>query len=363
MPLSIKIYAKNDFSGNFRQLSIEFNMTCAVVAQLVCAKYGMSEYTDSFALFEQWCTGGAVAERRIGESEVIANIVQTWQQSGCNNGEARFAFSVDEPMETALLARAKVLQAAGHVSAYGSTATPPDVSGLMNALDYYVGALDAETTAELLRSHADGSFVVRDGKQPDAICVSYVRYGSGVFHVRVKFDINGFFCDGMQQQRVLTVGEVLQQLVALAHPLRTPLAAHSVMTPRVLLSAQIRTFPCFYGRIGAARAEQLLRVHRNGTFIIRDSSRDGAFATSYVADQAVRHSLVLVADSGLSTPGDGRFYPTLDDFIDASRMMFFGLPRASASLDDGLLEALGVRESHENELTNGVLMASQRWVQ
>ena len=62
------------------------------------------------------------------------------------------------------------------------------------------------------------------------------------------------------------------------------------------MSASIRQFPCYYGKIGAPKAEELLRTHRIGTFIIRDSSREGAFATSYSTESGVRHSLVLVDD-------------------------------------------------------------------
>ena len=41
--------------------------------------------------------------------------------------------------------------------------------------------------------------------------------------------------------------------------------------------------------------------------------------------------------------------------------MFFGLPRSSAALDDALLESLGVREAHVEELERGLSMAGNRW--
>jgi hypothetical protein len=144
------------------------------------------------------------------------------------------------------------------------------------------------------------------------------------------------------------------------YPLRSALTQNQA-TLRVMLAAQVRTFPCFYADIGAPKAEEVLRGQRNGTFLIRPSSRDGNFATSYVTDGQVRHSLVAYSDQGLSTPGDNRFYPSLDRFIDASRMMFFGLPRCNSAVDDQLLVALGVRESHRNELANGLAMSAQNW--
>ena len=186
--------------------------------------------------------------------------------------------------------------------------------------------------------------------------------GSRVFHVRVRFDINGFYLEGNKAGgRVTTVEDVLNLLVQQRHPLGTPLPAAQFVTARIKLAAVIRTFPCFYGRIGSAKAAELLAAHRTGTFIIRDSSREGAFATSYKTDAGVRHSLVLVDDQGLSTPGDNRFYPSLDDFIDASRSMYFGLPRSSAAMDDNLLESLGIREAHVEELARGLSVAGNRW--
>jgi hypothetical protein len=150
------------------------------------------------------------------------------------------------------------------------------------------------------------------------------------------------------------------QLASMQYPLRSALTLNQAPL-RVMLAAQVRTFPCFYADIGAPKAEEILRGQRNGTFVIRPSSREGNFATSYVTDGTVRHSLVAYSDQGLSTPGDNRFYPSLDRFIDASRMMFFGLPRCNSSVDDQLLVALGVRESHRNELANGLAMSAQNW--
>ena len=90
----------------------------------------------------------------------------------------------------------------------------------------------------------------------------------------------------------------------------------------------------------------------------------GCFATSYVTDDgSVKHSLVMYSEQGLSTPGDNRFYATLDDFIDASRMMFFGLPRSNVNIDDNLLQRLNIREAHPMELRNGLGQAGAAWQQ
>ena len=51
--------------------------------------------------------------------------------------------------------------------AYAAISPPPDISGLLAVLTYYVGSLDAESTAELLRTQSDGTFLVRDGKDPN----------------------------------------------------------------------------------------------------------------------------------------------------------------------------------------------------
>ena len=113
-------------------------------------------------------SGAGLAERRVGESEVLAQVVQQWRQAGLvEPRDVRFAFAFDEQAEAALLARASVLQAAGHVSAYAAATPPPDISGLLRALAFYAGALDAESAAELLRLQADGAFLVRDGRDPD----------------------------------------------------------------------------------------------------------------------------------------------------------------------------------------------------
>jgi len=131
-----------------------------------------------------------------------------------------------------------------------------------------------------------------------------------------------------------------------------------------LLASQIRTYNSFYFDIAAHNAEEILRGQRPGTFVIRPSSRDGNFATSYVADASgvVRHSLVAFSNQGLSTPGDGRFYASLERFVAASRMMTIGLKRNMTSTDDQLLVMLGIREAHLNEFSNAVVACMRNWL-
>ena len=90
--------------------------------------------------------GGVPVERRIGDNEIIANIIQHWQMTGIVGEDARFIFSIDERAQRDLLARASVLQTANHQSAYGKIQPPPDISGLMSALPFYFGGLESETT-------------------------------------------------------------------------------------------------------------------------------------------------------------------------------------------------------------------------
>ena len=53
--------------------------------------------------------------------------------------------------------------------------------------------------------------------------MSYVT-NSRVFHVRIRFDIGGFYLEGASQGgRVTTVEEVLNMMCAQAHPLQNGL--------------------------------------------------------------------------------------------------------------------------------------------
>jgi hypothetical protein len=132
--------------------------------------------------------------------------------------------------------------------------------------------------------------------------------------------------------------------------------------PACLLASQIRTYDSFFFDITAVNAEDILRGQRAGTFVIRPSSREGNFATSYVTEGVVRHSLVAFANQGLSTPGDGRFYASLDRFVAASRMMTIGLKRCMTPVDDQLLMMLGIREAHRNEFANAVITGMRNWL-
>ena len=131
---------------SFRILKIGFDMTCAAVCQLCCEKYGLLGFEQAFQLYEWRLLGGVPAERRIAPSEVLANIVQLWETSGMAPDSARFVFSLDERAQRDLLARATVLQPASHQSLYAKVQPPPDISGLMNALPFYFGNLETETT-------------------------------------------------------------------------------------------------------------------------------------------------------------------------------------------------------------------------
>jgi hypothetical protein len=64
----------------FRMLKIAFDMTCTVVTKLCCEKYGLVGVESSFVLCEWRYQNGVPVERRIAPNEIIANIVQTWQQ-------------------------------------------------------------------------------------------------------------------------------------------------------------------------------------------------------------------------------------------------------------------------------------------
>lgn len=257
------------------------------------------------------------------------------------------------------MARATVLQGADFVSAYPPIVQPPDIRGLLNALTYYYPVLDSVSAEELLLQAPNGAFLVRNSAEPDAIVVSYVHQFA-VYNVEVYFDIRGFYVDPNSQQRYLTVEDTLQYLASIQHPMRAAFTLDQA-APAILLAAQIRTYDSFYFDIAANNAEEILRGQRNGTFLIRPSSREANFATSYVLDGAVRHSLVGFSNQGLSTPGDGRYYASLDRFVAASRTMSLGLRRCMTPVDDQLLVALGVREAHRNEFANTVIGAMQNW--
>lgn len=286
--------------------------------------------------------------------------MQRWQRDGMRPPQARFVIDLDPRVTACLMARATVLQGADFVSAYPPIVQPPDIRGLLNALTYYYPVLDAVSAEELLLQAPNGAFLVRNSAEPDAIVVSYVHQYA-VYNVDVYFDIRGFYVDPNSQQRYLTVEDTLQYLASIQHPMRAAFTLDQA-APMYLLAAQIRTYDSFYFEIAASNAEEILRGQRIGTFVIRPSSREGNFATSYVTDGAVvRHSLVAYANQGLSTPGDGRYYSSLDRFVAASRVMNLGLRRCMTPVDDQLLVALGIREAHRNEFANTVILGMRNW--
>jgi hypothetical protein len=73
---------------------------------------------------------------------VVSAVMQRWQREQMRPPQARFVIDLDVRIIANLMARAQVLQGAGFVSAYPPVVTPPDVSGLLNALTYYFGNLD-----------------------------------------------------------------------------------------------------------------------------------------------------------------------------------------------------------------------------
>lgn len=116
---------------------------------------------------------------------------------------------------------------------------PPDISGLLGVLNYYFGALDTESCEELLRTRLDGTYLIRDGAQPDVITISYVQ-SFNVFHLPVKFDIHGLcviarasaqsvrarragFFTNDSGHRMQTIEEILQYAAAMRYPLSTAL--------------------------------------------------------------------------------------------------------------------------------------------
>ena len=280
----------------FRPLRIEFNMAAERVVTLCCEKYNLSQFRSQFSLYEWIRRGDGSAQRRIEDHENVAQICQRWQAEGHTHETARFIFSYEEQTERALMARASVLQADNHVSQYGKIQPPPDISGLMNALMYYFEALDTRACDDILLGRPDGAFLVRDGARPDEICIrwakpvclvtsyalvecSYVSLNH-VYHVPVKFDIHGFYFEqnGPRHQAML---ELLQYACTIGYPLGTAVTREQV-NAKVALASQIRSFACYYNNVDSRAAEALLRGSRPGTFIIRDSSREGKCFASMI---------------------------------------------------------------------------------
>jgi len=352
--VQLKIF-QND--GQCRFISVPFQVTTKQLIGLCCAKIGLQGYERYFRILENNRIDDAIANRLIGDEEQIARLSQGWLASGITDQQARFIFAMTECDEKAILARAQ-MRGTGSQNVYRAVAAAPDISNYLSNNPFYFGAFDDISCVEELTKRPDGSFLLRIGADKNCVMISHVS-GQVVYHLPVRFDAQGFYT-AVQSQRYQTIEELYRHLVSIGFPLIKPVPL-KVADKKVQFASKIRQFPCFYGEIGSQKATQLLSTQKNGTFLIRTSSKKGCFATSYKTESGVSHSLVLLSEEGFSTPGDNHFYPTLDAFIDASQTMFFGLPRAATAIDDAVVTRLGLREGTCEEVVVGMANASTNW--
>jgi hypothetical protein len=71
----------------------------------------------------------------------------------------------------------------------------------------------------------------------------------------------------------------------------------------------------FHGEISSKEATALLAKQREGTFLLRFSSRPGCYASSFVEQGAVRHALILAVPGGYCVEGDTHTYKTVPDLV------------------------------------------------
>ncbi|KAG9353640.1 hypothetical protein JZ751_011762 [Albula glossodonta] len=69
------------------------------------------------------------------------------------------------------------------------------------------------------------------------------------------------------------------------------------------------------GNINRTQAESLLRGKRNGTFLVRDSSKAGCYACSVVVDGEVKHCVINKTPTGFGFAEPYNLYSSLKELV------------------------------------------------
>ncbi|PRP77814.1 FYN/Yes-like tyrosine-protein kinase [Planoprotostelium fungivorum] len=160
---------------------------------------------------------------------------------------------------------------------------------------WFYGFISRQETDLFLRDQPNGTFLIRfSSTQPGAFALGFIMEGREVHHILIKADKPSGFVVTDQS----SVGRHFPNLLELVDYYRLFLV-HSFWN-------ELPFEPFFEGDISSAETIESFHGHLEGTFLVRFSSHPGKLAISYVEDQSVLHTLIVVE------PGRGYRLDTMD---------------------------------------------------